>query len=116
MLLQAADVLAHPHLAGKAASFTSPLKFFDYMASGTPIIASEISSMTEFKESGVVAAWCPPDNPQAFADCLTQVLAKYPHKVDGYADSVEYIRQFSWENRIAQVLQRVDGKLRPQTI
>ncbi|MEM9215035.1 MAG: glycosyltransferase [Cyanobacteria bacterium P01_F01_bin.150] len=115
-LLQAADVLAHPHLDGKAASFTSPLKFFDYMASGTPIIASEISSMIEFKNAGVVAAWCPPNSPHAFASCLTQVLAEYPHKFDGYIDSVDYIRQFSWENRITKILNRVDGALRPQII
>ena len=115
-LLQAADVLAHPHLTGKAASFTSPLKFFDYMASGTPIIASEISSMTEFKDSDVVAAWCPPDDPQAFAHCLTKVLAEYPRKADGYTESVEYIRQFSWENRMTKILNRVDRTFRPQTI
>jgi len=30
-LLQAADVLAHPHCSGNAATFTSPLKLFEYM-------------------------------------------------------------------------------------
>lgn len=112
-LLQAADVLVHPHCLGAAATFTSPLKLFDYFASGTPIVATEIPSLLEFKHSKAITAWCEPDNPLKFAESLQRVLETHPRKVEGYADSVEFVQQFSWENRAAKILSYVDQSLLP---
>jgi glycosyltransferase involved in cell wall biosynthesis len=115
-LLQAADILAHPHCSGKAATFTSPLKLFDYFASGTPIVSTEIPSLVEFQDTQAIAAWCEPDNPNKFAQCLKRVLETHPRKIDGYADSIEFVKQFSWENRAAKILSYVDESLLPQLI
>lgn len=115
-LLQAADILAHPHCSGKAATFTSPLKLFDYFASGTPIVATKIPSLIEFQDTKAIAAWCEPDNPSKFAECLKRVLQTHPRKVDGYPDSVEFVKQFSWENRAAKILSYVDASLLPPLI
>lgn len=115
-LLQAADILAHPHCSGAAATFTSPMKLFDYMASGVPIVATEIPSMMEFKPSKAIAGWCEPDNPTQFAQCLQQVLATHPRKLEGYTDNIDFVRQFSWENRITQILSHVDEAMRPQML
>jgi glycosyltransferase involved in cell wall biosynthesis len=130
-LLQAADILAHPHCSGKAATFTSPLKLFDYFASGTPIVATKIPSLIEFQDTkaftggfGVgkasrreaIAAWCEPDNPSKFAECLKRVLQTHPKRVEGYPDSVEFVKQFSWENRAAKILSYVDASLLPPLI
>ncbi|WP_375469258.1 glycosyltransferase family 4 protein [uncultured Nostoc sp.] len=115
-LLQAADVLAHPHCSGKAATFTSPLKLFDYFASGTPIVATEIPSLVEFQDTQSITAWCEPDNPSKFAECLKQVLETHPRKVEGYPDSIEFVKQFSWENRAAKILSYVDESLLPSLI
>ncbi len=115
-LLQAADILAHPHCSGKAATFTSPLKLFDYLASGNPIVATEIPSLKEFKNTPAITAWCEPDNPTKFAECLKQILVTRPRKVEGYADIIEYVQQFSWENRAAKILSYVDESLHPQII
>ncbi|MEH2305679.1 MAG: glycosyltransferase [Nostoc sp.] len=123
-LLQAADVLAHPHCSGKAATFTSPLKLFDYFASGTPIVSTEIPSLVEFQDTkaftgGVgeaIAAWCEPDNPSKFAESLKQVLETHPRRIEGYPDSIEFVKQFSWENRAAKILSYVDESLLPQLI
>ncbi|QSJ16326.1 glycosyltransferase [Nostoc sp. UHCC 0702] len=115
-LLQAADILAHPHCSGKAATFTSPMKLFDYFASGNPVVATEIPSLTEFKNTQAIAAWCEPDNPTKFAESLKFVLENYPRKVDGYAEIIEFVKQFSWENRAAKILSYVDESLRPPII
>ncbi|WP_341526201.1 glycosyltransferase family 4 protein [Nostoc sp. UHCC 0302] len=115
-LLQAADILAHPHCSGKAATFTSPLKLFDYFASGTPIVATEIPSLIEFKDTRAIAAWCEPDNSHKFAECLKQVLETHPRKIEGYSDSIEFVKQFSWENRAAKILSYVEESLRPLLI
>lgn len=115
-LLQASDILAHPHCAGKEASFTSPLKLFDYMASGTPIVATEIPPLMEFKSSPAVAAWCEADNPKAFAQSLEQVLLTHPRRVEGYTDNMDFVRQFSCENRIAKILSYLEDSMRPELV
>lgn len=110
-LLQAADVLAHPHCAGAAASFTSPLKFFEYLAAGTPIVATAIPPLLEFKDA--IAGWCEPDRPEQFADRLRQVLETHPRRSEGYADSIAFARQFSWENRTRRLFSLLEGWMRP---
>ncbi|MEP6519388.1 glycosyltransferase family 4 protein [Microcoleus vaginatus] len=111
-LLQAADVLTHPHCLTEAATFTSPLKLFDYMASGTPIVATEIASLMEFKSGNIAATWCEPDNPQQFAQSIRDCLTKYPRQREGYAETMDFVKQFSWENRIEKILSYVDEQVR----
>ncbi|MEG4024518.1 glycosyltransferase family 4 protein [Microcoleus sp. S13C4] len=111
-LLQAADVLTHPHCLTEAATFTSPLKFFDYMASGTPIVATEIASLMEFKSGNIAATWCEPDNPHQFAQSIRDCLTKYPRKIEPYAETLNFVKQFSWENRIQKIMGYVDDQVR----
>ncbi|NET59245.1 MAG: glycosyltransferase family 4 protein [Symploca sp. SIO2E6] len=115
-LLQAADILAHPHCSGNAAATTSPLKLFDYLASGTPIVATEIPPLMEFKSSSAIAGWCEPNHPTQLAQCLQHVLATHPRKIGGYTDNLDFVRQFSWENRISKILSYVEDSKRPQVI
>ena len=106
-LLQAGNVLVYPHLAGEAANFTSPMKLFDYIAAGKPIVATTIPPLEEFKSSPLVAGWCEPNNPQAFADSLRQVLATYPQWKIEHIHDEELVQQFSWEYRIEKLLTKV---------
>ena len=112
-LLQAADILAHPHCSGEAATFTSPLKFFEYLASGVPIVATEIPPLREFKQANIIAGWCEPDNVTAYVNCLQHTLETYPRKEQGYAEQIEFARQFSWENRITKIMSYVNFSLQP---
>jgi glycosyltransferase involved in cell wall biosynthesis len=115
-LFQAADILVHPHCSGKSANFTNPVKFFQYMASGTPIVITEIPPLMPFKEMPLAAVWCEPDNPDQLAQALKQALEIYPRKIAGYINNIELAKPFSWENRIDKILSYVDESLRPQRI
>lgn len=115
-LLQAADVLVHPHCSGQEANFTNPVKFFQYMAAGTPIVVTEIPPLMVFKDSPLVAGWCEPDNPQKFAECIQHVLETYPRKIEGYADNINFARQFSWEERTQKILSYVDKSFHPPRV
>lgn len=100
----------------KAADFTSLLKLFEYFATGNPIVATEISSLMEFKHTPAIAAWCEPDHPTKFAESLKYVLETRPRKIAVYTDIIEFVKQFSWENRAAKILSYVDESLHPQII
>ncbi len=105
-LLQAADALVYPHLAGEAANTTSPMKLFDYIAAGKPIVATTIPPLKEFQASPLVAGWSEPNNPTQFSQCLQQVLHRYPQWSEEHLhyDNMGLVQQFSWEHRIKQTL------------
>jgi glycosyltransferase involved in cell wall biosynthesis len=109
-LLQASDALLYPHLSGEAASWTSPMKLFDYIAAGKPIVSTQISSLQEFRTSPLIAAWCEPDRPTAFAQALRQTLEQYPQWEIESIHPPGLIQEYSWENRIAKILQRIEPK------
>lgn len=73
--LRAADVLILPNKKGDRVSeeFTSPMKLFEYMASGIPLIASDLPSIREIIDESC-AIIVPPDDPQAFAHAVTRSL------------------------------------------
>ncbi|MBD2344414.1 glycosyltransferase [Anabaena subtropica] len=115
-LFQAADILVHPHCSGKSANFTNPVKFFQYMASGTPIVITEIPPLMPFKDMPLAAVWCEPDNPYILAKALKQALEIYPRRIEGYINNIELAKPFSWENRAEKILSYVDEAFRPQLI
>lgn len=115
-LLQAADVLAYPHLSGKAATFTSPLKLFDYLAAGAPIVSTEIVSLQEVKDWHLIEQWCPPDDPQAFAEGIRRAIRDRPRPPAGHCRPYETIEHLSWESRAAQILELVKPEYRPQRV
>ena len=114
-LLQAADILLHPHRSGEAANFTNPVKFFQYMASGTPIVATKIPPLIPFQSAPLAAGWCQPDNEQELAQCIEAVLMQYPKKAAGYRSNIDYARQFTWEERAVKIMNHagLDGDRPP---
>ena len=86
------------------------------MASGTPIVATEIASLMEFKSGNIAATWCEPDNPHQFAQSIRDCLTKYPRKSEGYAETMDFVKHFSWENRIEKIMGYVDEGVRSQII
>ncbi|WP_257237174.1 glycosyltransferase [Nostoc sp. 'Peltigera malacea cyanobiont' DB3992] len=83
------------------------------MAAGTPIVATEIPPLMEFKTSPLIASWCTPDNPHKLAQSIQHTLETYPRKIEGYAASIDFAQQFSWENRILKILSYVEEDQRP---
>ena len=55
--------------------FTSPLKLFEYMAAGLPIVASDLPALREVLRTDENALLVPPDDPGALADAIGRLLA-----------------------------------------
>jgi glycosyltransferase involved in cell wall biosynthesis len=75
-LIAEADVLVLPNTSTHlSARYTSPLKLFEYLAAGKPIVASDLPSIREVLEDGRNALLTPPGDPAALAAALARVLA-----------------------------------------
>lgn len=104
VLFQASDVLAFPHLSGEAANITSPLKFFEYIASGTPIASTKIPTIEAFGKKDLAMSTCSPDSIYDFTKCIQKVLEKFPRREEGYSQNIELAKQFTWEKRMKRIL------------
>ncbi len=72
---KSADVLVLPNTAKEVASKyeTSPVKLFEYMASGVPIVASSIPSICEIVSNREVFFFTP-DDPKNLAEVIIEVM------------------------------------------
>ena len=98
--LQDADVLVLPNPASAISThFTSPLKLFEYMAAGKPIVASDLPSIREVLRDGDNAMLVPAGNPPALTAAIRRLkddpalAAKIA--AQARADAVDY----TWDRR-----------------
>lgn len=108
----AVDVLVLPNTAKQKISthFTSPLKLFTYMASGRPIIASNLSSIKEvLNESN--ALLIEPDSPHAIAEAIVWLAE---HQEEGGALAAQArkdVDAYSWQNRAKKIEEFVEATM-----
>jgi glycosyltransferase involved in cell wall biosynthesis len=93
-------VLVLPNPASALSSeFTSPLKLFEYMASGRPIVASDLPSIREVLRHEENALLVAAGDPQALVAGIERVR-KDPSLGDRLARQArEDVRQFTWARR-----------------
>lgn len=116
--LKAADALALPN-SGKTLTDprfsvytrydTSPIKMFEYMASGVPIVASDLPSIREIlneKNSVLVK----PDNPEDLKRGIEKVLNDKDAGHNIAMKALEDVREYTWERRAERIMQFVAQK------
>lgn len=98
--LRSADVLVLPNTARDQASYadTSPLKLFEYMASGRPIVASDLPSVRDIVDERMVWFF-EPDNPEALCAAIHESLADPEESEKRAARAREAAGNFTWEKR-----------------
>jgi glycosyltransferase involved in cell wall biosynthesis len=75
MALRAADISVVPNRAAPviSARYTSPLKIFEAMAVGVPLVCSDLPSMRDVLDDST-ALFVPPEDPAALAEALRDLL------------------------------------------
>jgi glycosyltransferase involved in cell wall biosynthesis len=103
--LRAADVLVIPNTAESDIStrYTSPLKLFEYMASGTPIVASDLPALREVL-SELTAFFVPPSDPEALAERIIEVFASYEQAIQAGAAARREAGAYAWRSRAARII------------
>ena len=90
--------------------FTSPLKLFDYMAAGVPVVASDLPAVGEVLEDGDNALLVPPEDPPAMAAAIRRLLVN-----PGLADRLrrtafEHVQAYTWDARAARIIEAFEGR------
>lgn len=103
-LLAAADIAVVPYPLLKTDVWLSPLKLFEYMASGKAIIASSVGQLTEVVQDGRNGLLVPPGDTAAMAAALLRLIDDPALQTRlGQQAREDAVRQHSWENYLARL-------------
>jgi glycosyltransferase involved in cell wall biosynthesis len=102
-LLAEMDTGVAPYPAGDF--YFSPLKVYEYMAAGLPVVASRIGQLAALLEDGVTGLLCPPGDAAAFAQALERLMYDPALAARlGLAARERVLREHTWERVAARIL------------
>lgn len=110
--LRAADILVLPNSESSEASrlHTSPMKLFEYMASGVPIIASDIPALREVVDESSVYFFHP-DDPQLLYRAIMEVLNSRKCAQKRAEAGLILAKAYSWETRAERIIGFINPSL-----
>jgi glycosyltransferase involved in cell wall biosynthesis len=97
--------------------YTSPLKLFEYMAMGKPVVAGNLPAMRDVLQHGRNGLLADPESPQAFAACIRDLIGN-PALGRALGEQARCdARGYGWTRRAEQLGTFIDGVLRrPQKV
>ncbi len=111
--LYAADILILPTSQyWNLATFTSPLKLFEYMAVKKPIVASALPNIMTVLRNRENALLAEPDDALSFQQAINELIEK-PDLADNIAESAyQEVKNFTWEKRAERVLNFAKARMK----
>ncbi len=105
LYMRAMDVLVLPSPPLKFFAYhSSPLKLFEYMASGTPIVTSDLPALREVIVHGETALLAIPDDADSFASAIMKLIHD-PARGHAIAlRAAEQATSYSWLGRARRIL------------
>ncbi len=79
--------------------FTSPMKLFEYAASGVPMIVARQPTTMSLVHDGEEALLVSPDSPRELADAISRLIRAPEEAVRLAARAQEWVRQYSYNER-----------------
>lgn len=111
LYLAASNLLVMPYTSRmtirggtQAREFTSPIKLFEYMASGRPVVATAIPSVCEILEDGVNAVLVKPDGADSLCEGIGRVLDDSALAGKIALRAREDAEGYTWEARAQKLL------------
>jgi glycosyltransferase involved in cell wall biosynthesis len=112
LYLSAFDICAMPHpWTEQFAYYTSPIKLFEYMASGRPIVASDLPGFAEVVTDGESALLVKPGDIDGLAGAIN-LLAETPVLRErlAYKAKALVLSGYTWEARARHILEFITGQ------
>ena len=109
--LAAADLLILPNSARSetSARFTSPMKLFEYMAAGRPIVASRLPSLQEVLRDGENAVLADPDDAVSLARKIVDISGDEVLSGRIASTARQEAQSHSWDARASVILSFMKG-------
>lgn len=104
--LQFADFLLMPMTVQKY-QFHSPLKLFEYLATGKVVIASDLENIKEILVHGVNGMLAEPQNAKSFIEQMDKVRMDKELRILIEENAKKTVEQFSWEKRGQHLLEYI---------
>jgi glycosyltransferase involved in cell wall biosynthesis len=101
------------------AHYASPLKLYEYMAAGIPIVATDLPSLREVLENGVNALLVPPDDSRGLAGGILRLLESEELGSQLATAAKARVQECSWDARakkIRGVLDEGNSTLNPHRL
>jgi len=104
--IKSADFLLLPNTAQeeRSAKYTTPIKLFEYMASGVPIIASRVKSFEAYLQDGENAILFEPDNAKDLAEKIEGLLRDKELAQKILLRAYWGAKDYSWERRVEKII------------
>ena len=111
--LDASDILVLPNTTSSISErYTSPLKLFEYLTLGRPIVASDLPAIREILTDSRTALLVRPDDPQALADALTR-LAGDPALARSLGEAAARLApDYTWARRAERLEAALNAAMR----
>lgn len=106
----AADLLLMPYdlkvagsSGGDISQVTSPMKLFEYMACGRPILTSDLPVLHEVLNPGN-AVFCPPDDLESWVGAITALSSDAARRQALAAQALHDVQAYSWRSRMEKIM------------
>jgi glycosyltransferase involved in cell wall biosynthesis len=96
------DVCLLPHVVDNSTRRMNPLKLYEYLAVGKPIVATRVAGVDQFTELISVA-----DTPNQFVDLL-QAWLQDPETAERVQIRQAAVRSCSWSSRVDEMVRELD--------
>lgn len=97
--------------SSRASSYFSPLKVYEYLAAGLPVIASAIEPLPAILENGRWGELVPAGDPEALASAIAQMRHAVERRRRIRSDAPPHARHHDWENVLTRSLRTVGARL-----
>ncbi len=93
---------------GDTGRWMSPLKIFEYMSSGNPIIASDLPVLREVLKDNDNSLLCDPNNINEWVKAIDKLKDKDLRARLGNSAKKEFLNRFTWNKRAEGILKSID--------
>lgn len=88
------------------AHIMSPLKMYEYMASGTPIVTSDLPTIREALDERT-ATFCAPDSTESLAEAIAEVFSDTVEAQKRAEKAREVVTMHTWSARASRILELI---------
>ena len=89
--------------------YTTPIKLFEYMASGAPVVASDLPSFSKYLKDNENSLLFEPDNPKSLAEKVNTLLENHSMGEKLSNKAYSEVHEFTWQKRVEKILNFVNN-------